>query len=307
MEYILYHRCDPLDNRWCYDHPMKLIFLDIDGVLNSNNYAEKRMKQGIKYEIDPVDPDALHRLLEVISQTSAKIIISSSWRGLSYKDTVAEFRKKPQICPLIPYIIGVTPRMNVDRRGMEINYVVCHWKWCIEKGLIDEKYKDEKIDKYIIIDDDTDMLLFHKTLFINTSWIEGFTDEDAARAVKILNGTDTMYDVKAKEWVRWLKDRPMFEKSEDIPEIPNLGKAYTDKYFVEELVKHGAIPRDQLEAGKTYIGSCRNAHEAVWDGKEFIYKRTKFGSTFDESINHFQDDDGYDVFIPIKLKQYGKE
>ena len=59
----------------------------------------------------------------------------------------------------------------------------------------------------------------------------------------------------------------------------------------------------KMEVGKTYIGTCRNASEAVWQGDHFIYQRYKWGSTFPEKINHFQNDDGYDVFVPIKLKE----
>lgn len=59
------------------------------------------------------------------------------------------------------------------------------------------------------------------------------------------------------------------------------------------------IPKNQLEVGKTYIGHCRNASEAVWTGEVFVYKRHKFGGTFDEEINHPEDDDGgCDLFYP---------
>ncbi len=62
------------------------------------------------------------------------------------------------------------------------------------------------------------------------------------------------------------------------------------------------IPKSELVVGQTYMGHCRNASKAVWDGKQFIYKRYKFGDIFDEPINHFEDDDGYDVFVPMKKK-----
>lgn len=61
------------------------------------------------------------------------------------------------------------------------------------------------------------------------------------------------------------------------------------------------IPKGELVAGETYSGICRNADEAVWDGKKFTYDRYKFGSWFKEDINHFEDDDGYDVFVPMKI------
>lgn len=76
-----------------------------------------------------------------------------------------------------------------------------------------------------------------------------------------------------------------------------------EKIFVQEkLIEHGAIPIEKLEVGSVYVGFCRNASEAEWRGDKFVYRRTKFGYTYDEEINHFQHDDGYDVFVPIKIK-----
>lgn len=85
-----------------------------------------------------------------------------------------------------------------------------------------------------------------------------------------------------------------------IPLIPVLDDETYQKYIVPNLIRCGAIPKEELEVGATYLGDCRNAHEAVWNGEVFVYKRTKFGYTYDEEINHFQDDDGYDVYTPIK-------
>ena len=74
-------------------------------------------------------------------------------------------------------------------------------------------------------------------------------------------------------------------------------------YWIWKSIFVNAIPLHLLETGKTYIGFCRNASEAVWLGDKFEYMRTKFGSTFTEKINHFQNDDGYDVFVPVKVKK----
>ena len=101
---------------------------------------------------------------------------------------------------------------------------------------------------------------------------------------------------KASEW------RP-FKTQYDIPDIPVFGEEdqyiYTD-IIVPALIRCGAIPKKNLVTGKKYFGDCRNAVEAVWNGEYFVYDRTKFGATHEEKINHFQDDDGYDVFIPIR-------
>ena len=100
--------------------------------------------------------------------------------------------------------------------------------------------------------------------------------------------------------IKWLKEMKPF--TEDcIPEPPILEKGLYDKYVIPNFIRCGAIPKDKLIVGHTYLGSCRNASEAVWkENGVFEYQRTKFGVTYPEEINHFQDDDGYDVFVPIK-------
>lgn len=61
------------------------------------------------------------------------------------------------------------------------------------------------------------------------------------------------------------------------------------------------IPKKDLVVGQTYMGECRNASEAEWTGEHFVYRRYKWGNVFLEDINHYEDDDGYDVFVPIKI------
>ena len=101
----------------------------------------------------------------------------------------------------------------------------------------------------------------------------------------------------------WANDLP--DKFDDVDLDIFVPRCQTkeDSIFVQDtLIRHGAIPLHELIAGKTYIGTCRNASEAVWDGEEFVYQRYKWGETYPEKINHFENDDGYDVFVPIKLK-----
>jgi hypothetical protein len=67
-----------------------------------------------------------------------------------------------------------------------------------------------------------------------------------------------------------------------------------------DVSKCRAIPKSELVVGETYKGVCRNAEEAVWKGDVFEYMRYKFGTTYPEEINHYEDDDGYDVFVPCE-------
>ena len=111
--------------------------------------------------------------------------------------------------------------------------------------------------------------------------------------------TDERYEY-LKEYLQEMKP---FNGPEDIHNVPVMrSKEDYQEYVVKNFIRCGAIPKDKLEIGKVYIGECRNSNEATWLGDKFEYMRYKFGKSFNETINHFEDDDGYDVFVPLKLK-----
>ena len=97
-------------------------------------------------------------------------------------------------------------------------------------------------------------------------------------------------------------DYDSYEADEDdyIPEPPITTPELYQKYVIPNFIRCGAIPKDKLVVGKTYFGSCRNADKAIWLGDKFEYTRHKFGASYQEKINHFEDDDGFDLFVPIR-------
>ena len=103
------------------------------------------------------------------------------------------------------------------------------------------------------------------------------------------------------EILEYWKNRSPFKNEDDIPDIPIVSPIDYNEIIIPNIIRCGGIPKNKLIVGKTYVGGCRNASEAVWNGNRFTYMRTKFGSTYQEDINHFEDDDGYDVFVPIKI------
>ena len=100
--------------------------------------------------------------------------------------------------------------------------------------------------------------------------------------------------------LEYWKNLPPFEDENSIPDIPIIDKEDYINIIIPNIIRCGGIPKSELVVGKTYIGSCRNTTKAVWNGEEFEYKRYKFGTYFDDAVNHFEDDDGYDLFVPIK-------
>jgi hypothetical protein len=67
-----------------------------------------------------------------------------------------------------------------------------------------------------------------------------------------------------------------------------------------ELYEKGIVRKSNLKKNHYYYGDCRNANVALWNGFEFVYNRYKFGSYFIETIKHIEDDNGFDLFVPLK-------
>ena len=92
---------------------------------------------------------------------------------------------------------------------------------------------------------------------------------------------------------RYLEDALTYEESR------SMGIEGFHRYVREHVIP---ISKSELIVGKTYPGYCRNASRATWDGNKFHYQKHKFGIEYEETINHFEDDNksGVDVFVPVK-------
>ena len=109
---------------------MKVLFLDIDGVLNSMEFFARLPSTRSMCE---VDPKAVKRVLRVLEVTGAKLVLSSTWR-LS-----AELVERLRAVGLPIY--DMTPSLGTEPRYKEIG------AWLVEHM---------EATKYAIIDDDTD-------------------------------------------------------------------------------------------------------------------------------------------------------
>ena len=165
----------------------KLIFLDIDGVLATPKFT----KDGMWW----INPEQVKLLKYIIDQTSAKIVLSSSWRNINVEET--KIYMKEHDFSLFEEIIGVTIRayQYIDRskkihlsipRGVEIKQWLdthIHSDNGVNWNRL-ELYKDYN---YVIIDDDTDMLLEQKDNFVQCNSEVGLTQELVNKAIQILN------------------------------------------------------------------------------------------------------------------------
>lgn len=156
---------------------MKVIFLDIDGVLNCQS---SKSRCGIYIGIDD---DKVKRLRRIVEATGAKIVLSSSWRSdwSHYADFNSESGryidrklKKEGLA-----ILDKTGKDEYDRRRKEVE------RWMQGKN----------IEAYVILDD-----LDYNWGYSDcvNHWVEttfardegGLQDEHVAKAIEILNASN---------------------------------------------------------------------------------------------------------------------
>lgn len=156
----------------------KLIFLDIDGVLDT--YKSHYM----------LDPVLLGRLGNILGRTGAWIVISSSWRCSNVPDTV-EFLtdyENPRVgsnpFPFTDRVVGITPILysvldgDIDRpatRGEEIAAYL----------------KSHTCDSYVILDDCDEVFRDQQPHLVLVNDEVGLSDADVEKAVGILNSNQT--------------------------------------------------------------------------------------------------------------------
>lgn len=146
---------------------MKAIFLDIDGVLNSDEHTAF-IKSFVTYNdnmIEPFDDECLYNLKYIVDETDAKLIITSIWR-------------------LFPEYLNLL--MNkLEEYGLDKNVISL---------TISNKYKDKLqeiavklkklgITEYVVLDNDNTLNLDRHIITNNAT---GLTEIDAKQAIKIL-------------------------------------------------------------------------------------------------------------------------
>jgi histidinol phosphatase-like enzyme len=165
---------------------MKIIFLDIDGVLNSNkwfNSDEYRQESGTASDAMimlvnhqwHLDPKAIQLINRLVDTTGAEVVISSTWKIKYDVDQLNEMLTERgatfKAVGRTPHVQG---RMSEHvPRGREIQAYL--------------NSLSEQPETFVILDDRDDMNQLFKYL-IKTGYEDGFTTMHLARAIKMLNG-----------------------------------------------------------------------------------------------------------------------
>ena len=178
---------------------IRILFLDIDGVLNSEEYAKWcYTDDGKQYLAEGgdifVDRNAVNLIKRLCDEYDVRIVISSSWRDISLSATIKSFEEYKDLKCLNKYIVGITPKYHSENliRGDEINDFynnIRHFNLRNYDKFYDRKYFSNKNFTnvlYCIVDDDTDMLRFQECHFIKIDNRTGITEKDINKVKHIL-------------------------------------------------------------------------------------------------------------------------
>lgn len=151
---------------------MKIIFIDIDGVLNT--FQEIR-----NHGFDYIDPVKVHLLSTIVSATGAELILSSMWR-LKFEDRCLVTAAFDEYGMKLADMTG----KNQFSRGNEI-----------QDWLNENKHK-KQIEDFVILDDDDDVA---ESVNLRQHWFQtygdtGLTPEIAADVISFLNKTGEFND-----------------------------------------------------------------------------------------------------------------
>ncbi len=128
--------------------------------------------------------------------------------------------------------------------------------------------------------------------------MEKFNDKEAFKTW-VKQNTETKEERYARVKEYW-KTRGPFKDKNDIPNLPRVDKKEWEEFYIPKLIELGAIPKKDLVVGEYYIGDHRCTKIARWNGNVFEYWKWEFFPMEDE-CNHFEDDDGFALFVPIGI------
>lgn len=147
--------------------PDRVIFLDVDGVLNRCGKSE--VKSGLEVHL-------AGRLERVIEATGAGIVVSSTWRKYDHlRDRLTAF-----LGGMGAVLRGWTPVSDMKTEG-------CIYT-AVERGVEIQQWLDANpgVTRFAIIDDDSDMAHL-KDAHFKTESFTGLTDPIADAVVRHLN------------------------------------------------------------------------------------------------------------------------
>ena len=157
---------------------MKVIFLDVDGLLNT--YYTRETFCNLTF----VEGKKIQLIKLLVDETGARIVLSSTWRQGWYDiqdgrintvDTELFLALRNELQNYLLEIMDYTPMIATNKRGEEIDRWLRGWD-------------GEPIESFVILDDMSGRYLRpHANRLVRTSMREGLQEKHVELAKKILN------------------------------------------------------------------------------------------------------------------------
>ncbi len=170
----------------------KYIFLDFDGVLNTEQWQRHCRAQGIPTKDaygDIFDPEAIANLATILTAVpEAKVVITSSWKweGLERMRRLWTERGMPGGLPDIsPDVVPSFTEEDFEQ--------IARGEFPVQRGFEIKTYLEDNGGEgsaYVILDDMADFYPYQLPHFICTDPRVGISTENAVRAIRILRGTE---------------------------------------------------------------------------------------------------------------------
>ena len=219
---------------------MNVIFLDIDGVLNSSNYTKKYKEMKTKKErtYKNIDDNALNYLKELQNRYDAKIVLTSTWRKWRNLISIDKFKKS----------IKEDPITEDERTEDYANLRTLYEKLRLEYDLdLDDMTDDlqnrmleiqlylllhREIEKFVILDDDD----------------ENFTEMFEEQFVQCCTEGDSFGEKEFEQaCISFNQQKRYIPKTEGLKELQDYFDKLTKSYKVKAESVYASILKENFE------------------------------------------------------------
>jgi hypothetical protein len=164
---------------------LKIVFLDFDGVINSDRYFDRFVASGsllvhLAHEANGIDPEAVERLNAIIDATGAACVLSTSWRHGYPVDRLVEFLRSRGFCG---EVIGRTPTSDEIDPGEWNLLETCDQERGLEIAMWLRSHPD--VTAYVVLDD-CPVGLAAEERRVATEFATGLLDEHVELAIEML-------------------------------------------------------------------------------------------------------------------------
>jgi guanosine-3',5'-bis(diphosphate) 3'-pyrophosphohydrolase len=266
-----------------------------------NHRRVNQLYDGLPYHIHLMEVvEFVNRFDHLLDDSDIDVAVCAAWLHDVVEDTGITYNDVKEVVGnrIADLVVNLTTNIHGKTRDERAD---------------DNYYERVKSDNLSIFVKIADRLanMFHSLNYGNESMYKKYKKELPHFKEKLYNGMyDEMWELLENIEKSSIKENFYFPDIEKFDEI-SIYKIHLPKPIsfgmYNELYKKGIVPKKDLIKNKYYKGKCRNATVALWNGFEFVYMRSKYGHYYIDEVNHLEDDNGYDLFVPLRIEENPSE